>query len=212
MLLSKFAPVFILVSELKESEVASRSATSIKSLVSESLDKLVNNSTQSSRDPRDMDNARFAVTAWLDEVVMNMEGVDAIEWSSELLQKRLYGTTQAGELFFSKLKSNWDVVEVLEVYYACLCFGYKGKYGDSVAKEKLISIKESCRQKIVELRGGVPVLVENTKKLYKGSVPPPVEVKYRNLGRVASFIMTLSTIIVYFVFQELLDDLLLTAL
>jgi len=212
MLLSQFAPVFILISELRDSEIAGRSTSSIKSLASESLDKLVNSSTQSSRDPRDMDNARFAVTAWLDEVVMDMDGVDAIEWSSELLQKRLYGTTQAGELFFSKLKSNWDAVEVLEVYYACLCFGYKGKYGDGVNKEKLISIKESCRQRIVELRGGVPVFVENTKRLYKDSIPLPVEIKYRNLGRIVSLIMTVSTVTIYFIYQDLLDDLLLTIL
>ena len=212
MLLSKFSPIFSLVSELKDSETGGRNATTIKSLVSESLDDLLGDSTQISGDPRNMDNARFAVTSWLDEAIMNMEGVDAIEWSAELLQKRLYGTTQAGEMFFSKLKGNWEEVEVLEVYYACLCFGYKGKYGSSVDKEKLASIKESCRQKIVDLRGGVPVLLENTKKLYKHSVPPPAEVKYKNLGRVASLIMTLSTATIYFVYQELLDDLLLSIL
>lgn len=212
MLLSKFAPVFMLISELKSNESTDKSASTIKTLVVESLEKLAVNSTHLSEDPRDMDNARFAVIAWLDEIVMNMEGVDAIEWSSELLQKRWYGTTQAGEMFFSKLKSNLDEVEVLEVYYACLCYGYKGKYGDSSDKEKLASIKESCRQKIVELRGGIPVLVDNTKKLYKDSVPPPVEVKYRNSGRLASLIMTLSTVTIYFVYQELLDDLILAIL
>lgn len=212
MLLSKFAPIFFLISDLSDRGTSSLCVSSIKSLVLESLEKLVCNSTQSSDDPRDMDNARFAVTAWLDETVMKMEGVDAIEWSSELLQKRLYGTTQAGEMFFSKLKSNWNKVEVLEVYFACLCFGYKGKYGDSVDKEKLNSIKDSCREKIIELRGGVPILIENTKKLYEDRFTPPVEVKYRNIGRVVSFIMTLSTITIYFVYQKLLDDLLLTVL
>ena len=54
-------------------------------------------------DPRDFDDARFAVCAWVDETLMGSPWSAREEWRRNLLQSELYGVTNAGEEFFERL-------------------------------------------------------------------------------------------------------------
>ena len=87
-------------------------------------------------DPRDYDDARFALCAWIDETMMNMPWVHRGEWQRSLLQTELYGTTNAGEEFFDRLnRLNSEQNTIREIYYMCLCLGFMGRYcrpGDEI--------------------------------------------------------------------------------
>lgn len=113
--------------------------------VKESVRDLLNRSAQNMRalsiDPRDYDDARFAVCAWVDETILNMPWTHREEWLKSLLQSELYGTTKAGEEFFDRLnRLRPDQVDAREVYYLCLCLGFIGRYcmdGDEFLLEQL---------------------------------------------------------------------------
>src|SRR5512134_2118281 len=99
--------------------------------VRETLRELLNRSAQRMRalgiDPRDYDEARFAVCAWVDETILNMPWTHREEWLKSLLQSELYNTTKAGEEFFDRLNQlRPDQNHVREVYYLCLCLGFIG--------------------------------------------------------------------------------------
>src|SRR5690348_3269487 len=50
---------------------------------------------------QDYDTARFAVVAWVDEMIMRCPELSAA-WRGALLQAKFYGSTNAGEEFFER--------------------------------------------------------------------------------------------------------------
>jgi type VI secretion system protein ImpK len=113
--------------------------------VRDNIRDLLNRSAQGMRtrgiDPRDYDEARFAVCAWTDEVVLNMPWTYREEWRRYLLQSEHYGTTKAGEEFFDRLNLlRPEQNDVREIYSLCLSLGFIGRYcapGDEVLLDPL---------------------------------------------------------------------------
>ncbi|MBI5016524.1 MAG: DotU family type IV/VI secretion system protein [Deltaproteobacteria bacterium] len=113
--------------------------------VRDTIRELLNRSAQGMRaagvDPRDYDEARFAVCAWVDETILNMPWTHREEWLRSMLQSELYGTTRAGEEFFDRLNAlRSDQNPVREVYYLCLCLGFIGRFctgGDEFLLDQL---------------------------------------------------------------------------
>lgn len=86
-------------------------------------------------DARDYDHARFAVCAWVDEVIMNMDWVHSNKWRTALRQSKYYGTTNAGVEFFERLNSiGQKRSSVREIFFVCLGLGFYGRY--SVEKNR----------------------------------------------------------------------------
>lgn len=86
----------------------------------------------------DLDAARFAMTAWLDEVVSISGWHGSVEWEREPLQLTLFGTRRAGVEFYDRLNNlKPDNAAALEVYFHCLALGFQGDYagrdGDRLA-------------------------------------------------------------------------------
>ena len=80
----------------------------------------------------DLDAARYAVAAFLDEMITSSPWPHKDAWASQSLQYRLFGTNVAGEEFFSRLESLRSAIppnpDVLEVYHLCLALGFEGQY------------------------------------------------------------------------------------
>ena len=97
------------------------------------LDGMIEESARRMRewglDPRDYDDARFAVFAWVDEAVLNMPWTHREAWKTALLQSTYYRTTSAGSEFFDRLNRLRDDQQgVREVYFTCLSLGFRGRY------------------------------------------------------------------------------------
>jgi type VI secretion system protein ImpK len=105
----------------------------------------------------DVQQAKFALCAYLDEIAMN--GPLANGWTP--LCQEYFGEPNAGENFYSRLESLRHSSEtrkrdLLEVFYLCLTLGFAGRLGDTAGREKRkVLIDGLCR----ELRG------ESAKKL-----------------------------------------------
>ena len=89
----------------------------------------------------DHDLARFAVIAWVDEVILGSSWGGKGQWQRDQLQRRFYQTTEAGEIFFQRLNTvGIHQNEVREVFYLCLALGFTGQYcnpGDEMLLEQL---------------------------------------------------------------------------
>jgi type IV/VI secretion system ImpK/VasF family protein len=81
--------------------------------------------------PADVDEASFAVVAWLDEMIAQHPE----HWNAAtMLQVTLFSTHDAGDLFFPRLQAlSADQDEVREIYYVALCLGFRGMYYFEVA-------------------------------------------------------------------------------
>lgn len=92
--------------------------------------------------PRDdYELAKFAVFAWIDEIIMRSNWEGKVYWQSEQLQRLYFNTSDAGELFFQKMNTiGPHQNQVREVYYICLSLGFTGQYhkqGDEMLLEQL---------------------------------------------------------------------------
>lgn len=82
-----------------------------------------------------LDAARFAVVAYLDELILVSQWAEKPRWQQLTLQRELFHTTNAGAEFYAKLGTLGDddsARAAREVYYLCLALGFRGKYfGDA---------------------------------------------------------------------------------
>jgi type VI secretion system protein ImpK len=108
----------------------------------------------------DVQEAHFAVVAFLDETVLTADA-SASEWARKSLGEELFGQRSAGELFFKRLealRANRDshsLAEVLEVYYLCLLLGYEGKFAGG-SKAELQLLMTNLRERIERIFGRNP--------------------------------------------------------
>jgi type VI secretion system protein ImpK len=102
--------------------------------------------------------AIFALVAFLDESIMNLQQPVFAGWPRKPLQEELFGVHVAGEHFFQNvqrllgMRDGHDVADVLEVYETCLLLGYRGKYGLG-GQAELRSIIEMIKEKMRRIRG-----------------------------------------------------------
>ena len=79
--------------------------------------------------------ALFAVTALLDESVLNSAQPALAGWARRPLQDELFGEHLAGERFFQHVEAllarpdSAALADVLEVHLLCLQLGFRGRYG-----------------------------------------------------------------------------------
>jgi type VI secretion system protein ImpK len=112
----------------------------IRQLVNESAQHVVTYGV----DPRDYDDARFAICAWIDETIMNVPWAHREQWQRNLLQSELYGTTNAGSEFFERINQlSPDQTDVREIYFLCLGLGFMGRYSLEADQFLLEQLKKS---------------------------------------------------------------------
>ncbi|HDP24276.1 MAG TPA: DotU family type IV/VI secretion system protein [Deltaproteobacteria bacterium] len=119
----------------------------------------------------DYDSARFAVCAWIDEIVMNSAWSHRQLWQKELLQRTYYQTTNAGELFFDRLNAlALHQKDVREVYYLCLAMGFAGRYCNEGDEFLLEQLKTSNLKVLTGSSYGIPSLDKG--ELFPEAYPP----------------------------------------
>lgn len=81
---------------------------------------------------RQIQNAKFALAAFVDETVLAGGFPLRAEWERYPLQLEYFKEALAGNKFFERLegllKEDASEADVAEVYYLCLLLGFKGKY------------------------------------------------------------------------------------
>lgn len=100
----------------------------------------------------------FAVVAFMDESVLNLQSPVFAEWSRRPLQEELFGGHLAGETFFRNLRAllaqqdSPECADTLELHCLCLQMGYRGRYalGDSGELHQLL---RQALAKIQRIRG-----------------------------------------------------------
>lgn len=85
--------------------------------------------------PDEVEEARFALTAFADEMILRTEWAGREEWLRDLLQLHLYRTNRAGDEFYDHLnRLRPDQVHAREVYFLCLTLGFEGQYAGQTAE------------------------------------------------------------------------------
>jgi len=79
--------------------------------------------------PADIEEACFALVAWVDETVLRTPWAGHDEWLREPLQLQLYRTNKAGDEFYEHLERlRPEQSAAREIYFLCLALGFEGQY------------------------------------------------------------------------------------
>ncbi len=101
-------------------------------------------------------NTKYAIAAFIDELVMRSKWQHRHQWMSQPLQLQFFGEHLAGEGFFKRLdtlrQTSPQNIDVLEVYYVCLQLGFEGMYC-AQGLEKLMALQVNVRGQIESVRG-----------------------------------------------------------
>jgi type VI secretion system protein ImpK len=99
----------------------------------------------------DVDDATYAVAALVDEVVLSRGGSLREQWLGRLAQLRYFGENTAGEGFFQRLTELCRAparTVVLEVFFLCLLFGFRGRYAVRGLEQPLEELIENVRAEL----------------------------------------------------------------
>jgi type VI secretion system protein ImpK len=101
-------------------------------------------------------DAKYALAAYMDEVVLTSTWPGRLEWMSRPLQLEFFGEHTAGEGFFTRLanlrQGGEDNLHLLELYYYCLQLGFEGVYKIK-GLEHLMALQVDLRSQIDGYRG-----------------------------------------------------------
>jgi type VI secretion system protein ImpK len=89
--------------------------------------------------PDELEDARFALVAWVDESVLRSGWPGREEWLRELLQMQLYRTNRAGNEFYERLaRLRPTQTAAREIFLLCLAFGFEGQYAGHDAERRAL--------------------------------------------------------------------------
>jgi type VI secretion system protein ImpK len=147
--------------------------------------------------------ARYAVTAFIDEMIINSRWASRDQWAARPLQYDFFGEYVAGEGFFKRMdavrRSLPLNADLLEVFGLCLMLGFEGQYRLE-DRDKLRGLIEDVTREVQAKRGDVPSLSPHGKRpeelmeLVKREMPVWV-VLVTSAGIIILFFLALSFII-----------------
>lgn len=104
----------------------------------------------------DIDDAKYAFCAALDEAILASPYPLRAAWERRPLQLLLFGDQLAGEHFFDKLEQlrlkGGERLQALQVFHMCLLLGFKGRYALDDA-DRLSYLAARLGDEITHLRG-----------------------------------------------------------
>jgi type VI secretion system protein ImpK len=134
---------------------------SFRSRMKQALTEIGSTAARRGYSAEDLQEANFAVVAFLDETVLTAQDASASQWAGKSLGEELFDQRSAGELFFKRLETlranrdSQELAEVLEVYYLCLLLGYEGKFAGG-PKAELQLLMSNLRERIERIFGRNP--------------------------------------------------------
>jgi type VI secretion system protein ImpK len=123
-------PVLELVMQLKAGIITP--SNDLRRRVDELLKEMEQRGDSVGYKAKQLQDAKFALSAFVDETVLTADFPLRDEWEKYPLQLEYFGEHLAGVTYFERLNALLgdleNNAEVLELYYLCMLIGFKGKY------------------------------------------------------------------------------------
>ena len=120
------------------------------------LDEFTRGAKKQGAAPEDIDNAKYAFCAAVDEIILRSHYGIRDAWSRRPLQLVLFGDQLAGENFYHRLEAlrarGSAHLQTLEVFHMCLLLGFQGRYMLE-GPEKLAYLTARLGDEIAHMKG-----------------------------------------------------------
>jgi type VI secretion system protein ImpK len=99
--------------------------------------------------PNDMEDVRYGLAAFLDEMIHYSEWPGREDWAARPLQAIMFNESRAGKHFFDHLAEvRRRSPAALEIYYTCIVLGFQGEYRLTGAEQELDELIEDLRREV----------------------------------------------------------------
>lgn len=151
--------------------------------------------------------ARFAVLAWVDEVVLNSPWPHREQWPHLMLTH--HRTLNAGKQFFDRLEQLPAAArDVREIYYFCLALGFEGKFALTDNPAALRELRRTLYHQLATAGGARPSDARMFAEAYRRPPPPAPPARRRWgalwLGLIAA--VPVALFVVYFLLLRAAGD------
>jgi len=120
------------------------------------LDDFGRNARKQNASPDDIESAKYAFCAAVDEIILRSPFTIRDAWERRPLQLQLFGDQLAGEHFFERLEHlrarGSAHLQALEVFHMCLLLGFQGRY-ILEGTEKLSYLTSRLGDEIAHMKG-----------------------------------------------------------
>src|SRR5882672_2501469 len=132
-------------------------ADAMRQKIDEQFRALETRARQADVPQEDVQQAKYAIAAFIDEMILTSSWGLKDSWADKPLQLAYFNDFAAGEEFYNKIDALRGAKRnnVLEVYYLCLALGFRGKYVDLQGMEKKKVLMDTMLR---EIRGAVPAV------------------------------------------------------
>lgn len=130
------------------------------------FDTMMQNGREARIPEADMNDAKFALAAFADEVVFHSQWPGKTQWLSNPLQYQFFQLNTAGDVFFDKLNAlhgQRNRANVAQIYFLCLALGFQGKYRLR-QQEGLAAVVEGLGNYVALSEGGGETLAPNAER------------------------------------------------
>jgi type VI secretion system protein ImpK len=120
---------FLLGLQIRSAQIELPACETLRRRVLQLFESMKTKANRAGMIAADVDDARYALAAYLDEMIHYSDWSGKEEWASSPLQAILFSESKAGERFFVKLQEvRKRSPAALEIYYTCLVLGFQGEY------------------------------------------------------------------------------------
>lgn len=111
--------------------------TALRTQLMSGLDQFTRQASSAGIPADEVEQARFALTAWADELIVTSGWSAAEEWSHSPLQSQLFQTHRGGNEFYERLHAlRPDQSAAREIFFLCLAMGFRGQYMEQEAERQ----------------------------------------------------------------------------
>lgn len=181
-------PVFLHVLGLLERIANSERPTPSEERVT--INNALRNAEAQIGQKKDWELAKYALVAWIDDVLIEAPWEGRKWWKENALEVELFNTRDRATLFYTNAKDAAAMTrrDALEVFYVCVVLGFRGLYRDQASAflaDQLglpPDLESWAKQaaKSIQLGQGRPPIAEAPRPTDEGA--PPLEGKYRLVG------------------------------
>lgn len=160
------------------------------------LNEMATKGAQAGLSRDDLEDARYAIVAFLDEQILASNWSGKQDWMLEPLQLAYFNENTAGEGFFKRmqaLEARPERAHVLQLYYLCVSLGFQGIYA-VIGAQALGAVHEQVGTRLMRSLPAVDAISPN-------GVPPDVgrRRKGRQLPVITAAVALLLVSIIVFV-------------
>lgn len=150
------APVFALALQLRGQKDPGAFDT-LRHRIEDALATFERRALRASIEAEDVELARFALVAFIDEIVLRSNWPIRDAWASRPLQMQYFDEVNAGVVFYEKLeqlrgRSQRAKVDVLEIYVTVIGLGFRGRHADTEGASKVRALLRSVTDEIEAAR------------------------------------------------------------